>query len=305
MPHSRRSFIQGVTAAAFAAAALPAHAQTAPATTAAPKRKPIPKAVNLGMCKDGATVLEKFQIIKECGFDGVEINRPDAIPMEELIAARNATGLPVLGVICTTHWGKPLNHNDPKIREQGARGLELALKESGELGCANVLLVPGVVNEAHSYADCWKRSIEAIRAAVPVAKAAKARIAIENVWNHFIIDPLSALRYLEEINEPEWVGWHFDIGNCVTFGWPEQWITALGARVFNLHFKEYSRKERDKSGPFAGFRAELGEGDVKWTRVMEAVDSIPFKGAGILEVGGGNRERLKFLAERTNQLIAS
>jgi hexulose-6-phosphate isomerase len=182
--------------------------------------------------------------------------------------------------------------------------LELALKESGELGCRNVLLVPGVVNEAHPYPDCWSRSIEAVRAAVPVAKASNVRIAIENVWNGFIMDPLSAVRYLAEINEPEWVGWHFDIGNAVNFGWPEQWITALGTRVFNLHFKEYSRKERDKSGPYAGFRAELGEGDVKWDRVMKALAETRYTGGGILEVGGGNRDRLKFLAERTDELVS-
>ncbi|HEX8312790.1 MAG TPA: TIM barrel protein, partial [Chthoniobacteraceae bacterium] len=125
---------------------------------------PYRKAVNLGMVKIGdASVLEKFQAVKDAGFQGIELNRPDEIPLDELIRARDATGLEIAGVTCSTHWGKPLTHPDPAVREQGIRGLKIALQEAGELGCRNLLLVPGVVNKEVSYADAYSRAQLAIK----------------------------------------------------------------------------------------------------------------------------------------------
>jgi hexulose-6-phosphate isomerase len=295
----RRRFLQIAGASALAAAGAAIHAQ-APA-----KGRSLKKAVNLGMVKaDGGSVLDKFKIIKDAGFQGVELNRPDAIPMEELQKAKTETGLEIAGIICTTHWGKPLSHPDEKVREQGFKGLELALKDAGELGCTRVLLVPGVVNKEVRYDDCWKRSQEMIKRAIPIAEAAKCKIAVENVWNQFIMSPMEAARFVDEVNSP-WVGWHFDIGNVITYGWPEQWIRILGKRVLNLHLKEFSRKKRDAEGLWKGFTVELGEGDVGWPDVMKALNEIGYQGYGIAEVPGGDAARIKFLSERIEQLYAS
>src|SRR5262245_19448286 len=96
----RREFLATSVAALGAAA----FAQETPK-----KKRSLKKAVNLGMVKaDGASVRDKFQMIRDAGFDGVELNRPDAMPMDELLEAKKATGLEVGGIICTTHWGKPL-----------------------------------------------------------------------------------------------------------------------------------------------------------------------------------------------------
>ena len=295
----RRRFLTIAGAGALAANAIFDRAQ------AQTSKRSLKKAVNLGMVKaDGASVLDKFKIIKDAGFHGVELNRPDAIPIDELKKAKSETGLDIAGIICTTHWGKPLSHPDEKVREQGFKGLELALKDAGELGCDRVLLVPGVVNRDVRYDDCWKRSQELIKRAIPIAEAAKCKIAIENVWNQFIMSPMEAVRFVDEI-ESSWVGWHFDIGNIVTYGWPEQWIRILGPRCINLHLKEYSRKKRDNEGLWKGFGVELGEGDVGWSDVMKALDEIGYKGYGIAEVPGGDAARIKFLSERIEQLYAS
>jgi hexulose-6-phosphate isomerase len=295
----RRRFLQIAGAGAFAALGATIRAQTPV------KGRSLKKAVNLGMVKaDGSSVLDKFKIIKDAGFQGVELNRPDAIPMEELQKARAEAGLEIAGIICTTHWGKPLSHPDEKVREQGFKGLELALKDAGELGCTRVLLVPGVVNKDVRYDDCWKRSQEMIKRAIPIAEAAKCKIAVENVWNQFIMSPMEAARFVDELNSP-WVGWHFDIGNVITYGWPEQWIRILGKRVLNLHLKEFSRKKRDSEGLWKGFGVELGEGDVGWPDVMKALDEIGYQGYGIAEVPGGDAARIKFLSERIEQLYAS
>jgi L-ribulose-5-phosphate 3-epimerase len=295
----RRRFLTIAGAGAFAAAASTVFAQ------APVKKRSLKKAVNLGMVKiGGGSVLDKFRMIKEAGFHGVELNRPDATPMDELQKAKAETGLEIAGIICTTHWGKPLSHPDEKVREQGFKGLELALKDAGELGCTRVLLVPGVVNKEVRYDDCWKRSQELVKRAIPIAEAAKCKIAIENVWNQFLLSPMEAAQFVDDFNSP-WVGFHFDIGNIVTYGWPEQWIRILGPRIVNLHIKEFSRKKRDAEGLWKGFSVELGEGDVGWPDVMKALDEIGYQGYGIAEVPGGDLARLKFLSERIEQLYAS
>jgi hexulose-6-phosphate isomerase len=294
---NRRSFL-AATSAALASAAF---AQE----TAAPKKRHLKKAVNLGMARaKGASVQDRFKMIQDAGFDGVELNRPDADPLDDILKARDTTGLKIANVICSTHWGKPLSSPDAAVREQGVRGLKLALKEAGELSCPTVLLVPAVVNKDVSYADAYTRSQESIRSVLPDAEAAKAKIAIENVWNQFLLSPLEAARYVDEFKSP-WVGWHFDIGNVITYGWPEQWINILNKRILTLHIKEFSRKKRDEEGLRKGFSVELGEGDVGWPDVMKALDAIEFHGWSVLEVGGGDATRLKFLAERTDQLFAS
>ncbi len=295
---NRRTFL-ATTTAALTASALDLRADE-------PKKKrSLKKAVNLGMVniKD-ASVADRFKAVRDAGFDGIELNRPDAIPLDELLKAKESSGLEIAGIICSTHWGKPLSDNDPAIREQGMRGLKLALADAGELGCKRMLLVPGVVNKKTSYDTAYKNSLAAIKEAVPFAEKAGCKIAIENVWNQFLLSPLEAAHFVDEIASP-WVGWHFDIGNVITFGWPEQWIHILGPRILNLHLKEFSRKKRDAEGLGKGFNVELGEGDVGWPDVMKALDDIHYEGYGIAEVPGGDATRLKFLAERIDQLYAS
>ena len=295
----RRTFLQ-TTGGALVASAIASHV-----VAADPAKRAVKKAVNLGMI-DGkiGSILDRFKLAKDMGFDGLELNRPDAIPLDELVKARDATGIEIAGIICTTHWGKPLSSPDPAVVEAGLKGLQLALADAAELRCSRMLLVPGVVNKGVSYDDCWKRAVENIRRAIPAAEKAQCKICIENVWNNFIMDPMSAARFVDEIGSP-WVGWHLDLGNLITFGWPEHWIRVLGPRVLNLHIKEYSRKKRDEEGFARGFNVELGEGDNDWTAIMKALDDIGYRGYGIAEVGGGDAARIKFLAERMDKLFAS
>ena len=299
---NRRTFLHTTTAALAASALAP----LASAENPTGKKRPVKKAVNLGMAKaPGASVADRFKMIKDAGFDGIELNLPDdALTVDIIQQAKSASGLEVAGIICTPHWEYPLSDPDPANRERTVRGLQLALQQGGEIGCSRVLLVPGVVNKQVDYAQCWQRAVEGIKRCTDAAEKAKCHIAVENVWNQFIIDPMSAARFVDEINSP-WVGWHLDLGNLVTYGWPEQWVHILGRRIRNLHIKEYSRKLRDKEGPYKGFQVELGEGDNDWPATMKALDDIAYQGWGILEVPGGDAARLKFLAERTDTLFAS
>ena len=133
-----------------------------------------------------------------------------------------------------------------------------------------MLLVPGVVNEEVSYADAYQRSQEEIRKLLPLAEETGIKIAIENVWNNFLISPLEAARYIDEF-ESEMIGWYFDVGNIVRYGWPDQWVRILGKRIIKVDIKEYSRKKQVEEGIWEGFKVKIGDGDSDWAKVNQAL----------------------------------
>ncbi len=224
---------------------------------------------------------------------------------DEVLRARDEFGLELPSVCCSTHWARPLSDPTPSVREAGLEGLKQSLREAKRYGSASVLLVPAVVNKTVSYSDAYTRSQAEIRKAIPLAEELGVKIAIENVWNQFLLSPLEAARYVDEFNTP-WVGWHFDIGNVINFGFPEQWIRILNKRIVQLHIKEYSRKRRDAEGPGKGFSVPFLEGDNDWPAVMKALDEIGYNSWGIAEQGGGSTpEGLKDLAERMDKIFAS
>jgi len=172
----------------------------------------------------------------------------------------------------------------------------------------SVLLVPAVVNAELPYDEAWTRSLAAIREVLPLAAELKVTIAIENVWNQFLESPLEAVRYVDELASP-WAAFHFDIGNVVNYGWPEQWVRILGKRIVKLHIKDYSRKLRNDQGLWKGFDVELGEGDANYAAVMKALDETGFSTAAggnwaTAEVRGGDRKRLQQIAGQMDRLFA-
>lgn len=287
-PVNRRNFL--TTAAALA---VPAFAKT----------REIRKAIMYATIQMEAPVLAKFKAVKEAGFAGVE--PMSHMSQSEVLDAFGATGLKAASVCCNTHWKQPLSDPDPAVRKAGVDGLLQSLRDAKAYGASSVLLVPAVVNKQVSYADAYTRSQTEIRKAIPLARELQVKIAIENVWNQFLMSPLEAARYVDELESP-WVGWHFDIGNVVTYGFPEQWIHILGKRIVKLHIKEYSRAKRDKQGPSAGFQVPFLEGDNNWPAVMAALDDVGYTGWGIAEQPGANSpEGLKTLATAMDKIFAS
>src|SRR5262249_46462834 len=129
------------------------------------------------------------------------------------------------------------------------------------------------------------------------------KIAIENVWNKFHLSPLEAARYVDEFNSPV-VGWHFDIGNIINFGFPDQWIHILGKRIVKLHFKEFSLKKRDEEGLRKGFSVDRLDGDNDWPAIMKALDDVGYNTWACAEIGGGGPERMKVIAEKLDRILA-
>ena len=303
----RRTFLQS-SAALAALASVALRAADAPAASA-PKKRAHKKAFMWGTLggKTAAalSVREKFQLLRDAGFAGVEVN--SAMDQVEVLAARDATGLAIPSVVISTHWAKPLSDPNPTARQVGLDGLLQGLRDAKAYGASSVLLVPAVVKKDVSYTDAYTRSVAEIKKAVPLAEELGVAIAIENVWNQFLLSPLEAAAYVDSFKSPQ-VRWHFDVGNVVNTGFPEQWVRTLGARIAKIHVKEYSRKLRDEKGPRFGFQCELMTGDSDWPAVMTALDDVGYSGWLIAEQYRppeiSDADWLGGLSQKLDQIIA-
>jgi L-ribulose-5-phosphate 3-epimerase len=268
-----------------------------------PPPRTLKKGIMWGSIGIGQTIMEKFQAVRDAGFHGVEVI--SHLDRNEVLKASDATGLAIPSVCNEMHWKMPLSDPDPVIREQGIAALKVALEDAAAYGADTVLLVPGRVSETVSYDDCWNRVVEGLKTVIPVAINLKVKIGIENVWNNFLISPMEAASFVDQFRTP-FVGFYFDCGNVLVYGWPEQWIKILGKRIAKVHIKEFSRKIADKQGKGAGFGVKLQEGDVNWPAVMKSLDDIGYSGWTTIEQPGGNTpEGLKDLCLRLANIQAS
>jgi hexulose-6-phosphate isomerase len=312
-PLNRRDILK-LSAAALAGTAVTAGAplgaaepQPAATPAAAKMKRPLKKAY-FGLPSSGSSLVEKFKVHKEAVFDGLPLNIPDSkLPVDDVAEALKQSGLQMEGTCDSQHWRLHLSDPDASIRKAGLDALMESMRQCKKLGGTSVLLVPGVVNEKVSYDDCYKRSQEEIRKAVPLATELGIKIAVENVWNNFHLSPLEAARYVDELESPM-VGWYFDIGNVINFGWPEQWIHILGKRIAKIHVKEFDKSRADKEGKYAGFKVELLGGSNRWKAIMKAFDDIGYTSPdnwATIEMGGGDAKRMKTLSEQLDRILES
>ena len=62
----------------------------------------------------GQTIIEKFEAAKLAGFEGVEVM--SHFDRNEVLKARDKTGLIIPSVCNALHWKYPLSDPDPKVR---------------------------------------------------------------------------------------------------------------------------------------------------------------------------------------------
>lgn len=295
----RRDFLKTSTIATTAAVVGIDRAAFAVKPVARPLIK---KSLKYGMVTEKLSVLDKFKLLKDLGFDGVELDSPNDLDPKEILEARDKTGLLIPGVVNSFHWKYPLTDPDPKVRETCLNSMIKSLNDCKLYGGTTVLLVPGVVNAGTSYQDAYKRAKTEIKKLIPVAKKTGIKIALENVWNNFLISPVEAARFVDEINHPL-VGWYFDVGNILRYGWPEHWIETLGKRIMKVDIKEFSRKKQQDEGLWKGFDVELMDGDCNWPVVNKALAKVGYSGWGSAEVPGGDRKRLQVISERMDAVF--
>lgn len=257
-----------------------------------------------GMVEEpGLSILDKFLLLADLGFDGVELDAPNELPRDEVLAAQRRSGLAIPGVVNSMHWKAPLTDPDAAVRQVSVQAILTALDNARDYGASTVLVVPGVVNATTSYGQAYELAQVELRKVLDHAEAVGVSIAIENVWNDFLLSPLEAARFVDEFEHPR-VGWYFDVGNILRYGRPAHWIEALGNRILKVDIKEFSLERMNSLGPWKGFDVELGEGDCDWSVVNQALSAVGYSGWASIEVPGGDRHRLKALKQRFDRIAA-
>ena len=261
------------------------------------------KSLGFGMIKEDLSLTDKFKLVKDLGFDGIEFNSPLDFDKTEILEAKVKSGIELPSVVNKDHWKKPLSDPNPEVRKQCIQSVAQSLQDVKDLGGDTVLVVPGVVNEKVSYEQAYYTALNSVRELIPYAEQTGMQIALENVWNNFLLSPVEAKRFVDDINHPL-VGWYFDIGNILRYGWPEHWIKTLNSRIMKLHIKEYSRELMNSKGLWEGFKVNLLEGDNNWPVVMASLREINHQGGWLTaEVSGGDRIRLKDISGRMDKII--
>lgn len=279
----RRRFLQA-SGLLMGAASLSA-AAAAPAVS----EKQFRKALGWSMIQDktAASEEDKFRLVKDVGFDGVEVSvNPGkrSYDPKQLARASQKTGVPIHGVSAGAH-----------------PDLKAAIDEAALYGADSVLHVVRT-DPNLPLAELYRNGQEAIRAAIPQAEKKKVRILVENVWATFLIDPMTMARFVDELASP-WVKAYFDVGNVMRWGWPQQWIGVLGPRIGKIHIKEYNLKVAMREGMLKGFDFPLGAGDIDWKRVCAELTRVGYRGWATAEVRGGDRQRLADLSAQMDRVL--
>lgn len=299
---SRRQFLRGTAAIAAAAtvhALQPRHA-VADSTVDCPLAGRLYKTLKIGMVGVKGSLTDRFKAARAAGFGSIELNAP-GFDIDEVNAAVRESGLPVDGSVCAGHWNVRHTDPDPAVRAKALETLQEALRTTNAVGGKTVLLVVGRGTDG-THEECWKRSIDNISQAIPLAARLGITIAIENVWNHFCYDhdgdsnqtAEQFARYVDELNSP-FVGMQFDIGNHWKYGNTGDWIRTLGKRIVKLDVKGFSRAQNKFT--------KIGEGDIDWRDVRKALTEINFYGWCAAEVGGGDANRLAEISNNMDRVF--
>lgn len=222
------------------------------------------------------------------GFDAIELgiagqgvltHQTTQAECEAIRSEAQKYGLEISGVASGESWTSSPTANDQDVRDKILDFTQKALQVTQWLGTDAYLYVPGAVevfflseSEVIPYDVCYQRASEAIFRLVPVAEKLGVAIAVENVWNKFLLSPLEMRDFIDSFNSTQ-VGAYFDVGNVLLTGYPEQWIRILGSRIKRVHIKDFKRS----IGTAEGF-VDLLEGDVDFKAVKVALAEINYDG---------------------------
>ena len=303
MRPSRREFLKSsvttVCAAGLSSAALDRSLSRGARDAALAPSSPLSfkKGLVFDMLPEKLSYGDRFKLARDAGFEIVQApTEPDVGKAEEIKKAADSAGIRIDSVMNMDHWKYPLSSSDREAVEKSLAGMRTSLHNAKLWGSDSVLLVPAVVDARTSYHAAWQRSQKQIRRLISLAEELKVTIAIEEVWNKFLLSPLEMAKYIDEFQSP-WIKAWFDVGNVVLYGYPQDWIHTLGKRIVKVHLKDFKRKEDGYAW------VNLGEGDVDWSAVRQAFADIGYSGSVITELDGGDESYLRDVSHRIDRLL--
>jgi len=285
----RREFL-ALTSMGTAATLLPAP-QESPSKSGALK-----KAVLISMLPKELSYYDRFKLAVDVGFEAVEAQTIyDPKEADAIKEASERARLRIHSVMNMGHWENPLSSADGAVVERSLKQVETSLRNAKLWGADTVLLVPAVVNPKTTYQEAYARSQPQIKRLIPLAQELGVVIAVEEVWNKFLLSPLEFARYVDEFNSP-WVKAYFDVGNVVLYGYPQDWIRALGRRIVKFHLKDF-KSETKQFVP-------LREGSIDWPEVRRAIGEIGYHGYLTVELPAGDEAYLREVSRRVDKIYA-
>jgi L-ribulose-5-phosphate 3-epimerase len=257
----------------------------------------VKKGLVMDMLPTKLSYAERFKMARDVGFEVVQApTTPDMHEAEEMKKAADGAGIRIDSVMNMDHWKYPLSSGDAAVVAKSMEGMRTSLHNAKLWGSDAVLLVPAVVNAQTTYRNAWMRSQLKIGELIPMAAELNVVIAIEEVWNKFLLSPLEMERYIGELDS-KWVKVWFDVGNVVLYGYPQDWIRTLNYSIYKVHLKDFKRKE----GGYAW--VNLGDGDVDWAAVRQAFAEVGYSGSVIAELDGGDEAYLRDVVKRIDRLL--
>ena len=229
------------------------------------------------------------------GLDGIELTVGDCLSVETdeteakaLAAYAKEKGVGLRSLATGAGWGKWLCADDPAERAEAIAFVKKYLQLAAWLGAETVLVVPGATRVAWdashaevSYKNAWENATASIRELVPVAESLGVNLALENVWNRFLISPMEWKLFLDQFKSKR-VGLYFDVANCCLNCRPEDFPEILGDYIKAVHLKNF--EESDSAGGLHGFGDDLFKGAVDFKKLFAAFAKIGYTGPCSVEM---------------------
>ncbi len=237
---------------------------------------------------------DRLRLARDAGFEGVEVGTYDDLgECERLAAQARGIGIEIHSVMASGHWGFPLSSLDEETRQKGLANIRQSVDTARVSGADTVLVVPGVVNEATPYEAAWDTSLKSMRELAPYAEKNGIVLAVENVWNKFLLTPREMLQFMAACESPA-VAAYFDVGNILIYGYPDQWIRSLGTQLRKVHLKDFEIATRSWK--------TLLQGNVPWDRVRQALLDVKYTGYCSVELPPYNAYPDQFVYDCARQV---
>jgi len=254
------------------------------------------RAINIWSFPTGTTIEQAMQMAKFYGYDGIELSLDKSGPLSlqssdlDIIAIckmAEKIGIKISSLATGLYWETPLTSDDEEVRKRAKQTVKFQLHAANLLGVGAILVVAGCVGadfipdcKAVRYDLAYERALDALSELAKEAERVKVIIALENVWNKFLLSPLEMRDFIDKIGS-EWVRAYFDTGNVLLTGYPEHWVHILGKRIACVHIKDFS----SAVGNINGFVSLLC-GNVDFAAVIKELKSIGYDGFLTAEMNG-------------------
>ena len=241
------------------------------------------------------TPYEFIDWAKSKGLDGVELTVGDALPIDiteeeckKIAAYAAAKGIGLRSLASGAGWGCYLGTDDEAERQKALDFCRKYLQIASWIGAETILVVPGATRVAWDasrpvirYKTVWEKTVQSVKELLPLAEKLKVAIALENVWNRFLISPMEWKLFLDQFDSG-YVGIYFDAANCCLNCRPSDFPEILGDRIKAVHLKNFA--ETDCAGGLHGFGDDLFDGVVDFKDLFAELDKIGYKGPFTVEM---------------------